>query len=145
MSSWTKIFTSANAFLFQKTNGRLGNQLGKQSILLLHTTGRKSGQTHVTPLSYFLDGRRYLVVASNWGKADQPNWYKNLRQQPRAAIQVGADTIPIDARPAEPAEYNRLWDLVTRQNEQYLKYQQGLERQIPIVILTPKSAKQNPK
>jgi deazaflavin-dependent oxidoreductase (nitroreductase family) len=137
MSSWVKIFTSINAFLYQKTNGHLGNQLGKQSILLLHTTGRKSGQTFTTPLSYYRDGRRYLVVASNWGKADQPNWYKNLRQQPRAAIQVGSATIRVEAQPAEGTEYNRLWDLVTRQNEQYPKYQKDLERQIPIVILTP--------
>jgi len=137
MTSWIKIFTSFNAFLFQKTNGRLGGRLGKQSVLLLHTTGRKSGQAYTTPLSYFLDGDTYLVVASNWGKADHPNWYKNLRQQPRANIQVGPALIPVDAHPAEGAEHDRLWELVTSQNDQYLKYQKSTERQIPIVILTP--------
>jgi F420H(2)-dependent quinone reductase len=137
MISWIKIFTSMNAFLFQKTNGRLGSRLGKQSVLLLHTSGRKSGQDYTTPLSYFRDGSNYLVVASNWGKADHPNWYKNLRQQPRANIQVGTELISVDAHPADAQEYKRLWELVTRQNDQYLKYQKSTERQIPIVILTP--------
>ena len=137
MSNWIKVFTAANAFVFQKTKGRLGSRMGKQSVMLLYTIGRKSGKTYTTPLSYYRDGNTYLLVASNWGKADHPNWFHNLWQQSRTTIQVGATTIPVEARQAEGEEYNRLWDVVTRQNDQYLKYQEGLARQIPIVILTP--------
>ncbi|MGB7540247.1 MAG: nitroreductase family deazaflavin-dependent oxidoreductase [Anaerolineales bacterium] len=137
MANWIKFFTSANAFLFRITGGRLGNRMGGQSVLLLHTIGRKSGKPYTTPLSYYRDGNAYLVVASNWGKEAHSAWFFNLLQQPRTTIQVGSTTIPVEARAAEGEEYNRLWILVTRQNDQYVKYQAGLARKIPIVILTP--------
>jgi len=61
-----------NAWLVRVTGGRIGSQLGRQSILLLHTVGRKSGKAYITPVTYFRDGDRYLVVASNWGKPEHP-------------------------------------------------------------------------
>jgi deazaflavin-dependent oxidoreductase (nitroreductase family) len=137
MSNWIIIFMAVNAFVFQKTKGRLGNRMGKQSVLLLHTLGRKSGKTYTTPLSYYRDSNSYLLVASNWGRENHPNWFHNLLQHSLTTIQVGATTIPVEARQAEGEEYNRLWEVVTSQNEQYLKYQKGLARQIPIMILTP--------
>jgi deazaflavin-dependent oxidoreductase (nitroreductase family) len=137
MGNWIKIFTAANAFLFRITKGRLGNRMGGQSVLLLHTVGRKSGKVYTTPLSYYRDGNAYLVVASNWGKEVHSDWFYNLQRHPRATIQVGATTITVEARPAEGDEYTRLWTLVTKQNDQYLKYQKGLARKIPIMILTP--------
>jgi F420H(2)-dependent quinone reductase len=140
MPTWIKFFTSANALLFRTTGGRLGNRMGGQSVLLLNTVGRKSGQPRTNPLSYYRDGDSYLVVASNWGKAAHSAWYYNLLDHPRTTIQVGAAVIPVVARPAEGKEYDRLWDLVTRQNDQYLKYQKGLSRKIPIVILIPTAA-----
>jgi deazaflavin-dependent oxidoreductase (nitroreductase family) len=114
--------------------------MGGQSVLLLHTVGRKSGKAFVTPLSYYRDGNDYLVVASNWGKEVHSDWYYNLLQNPRTTIQVGAAVIPVEARPAEGKEYDRLWTLVTGRNDQYLKYQKGLARRIPIVILAPTPA-----
>jgi deazaflavin-dependent oxidoreductase (nitroreductase family) len=137
MFPWIKLFTSANALLFRLTRGRLGNRMGGQSVLLLQTVGRKSGKTYTTPLSYYREGKAYLVVASNWGKEAHSDWYYNLLRNPRTTIQVGAAVIPVEARPAEGEEYTRLWDLVTRRNDQYIKYQKGLARRIPIVILTP--------
>ncbi len=137
MPNWIKFFTSANAFLFRLTGGRLGNRMGGQSVLLLHTVGRKSGKPYTTPLSYYRDGSAYLVVASNWGKPEHPAWFQNLEWHPRTTIQVGANVIPVDARPAEGKEYERLWALVTSLNGQYIKYQSGLARRIPVVILTP--------
>jgi deazaflavin-dependent oxidoreductase (nitroreductase family) len=137
MPNWIKFFTSANAFLFRITKGRLGNRMGGQSVLLLDTVGRKSGKVHTTPLSYYRDGHAYLVVASNWGKESHSAWFYNLLQNPRTTIQVGAAVIPVVARPAEGDEYDRVWTLVTSQNDQYLKYQKGLARKIPIVILRP--------
>jgi F420H(2)-dependent quinone reductase len=137
MANWIKIFTSANAFLFQITGGRLGNRMGGQSVLLLQTVGRKSGKPYTTPLSYYRDGDAYLVVASNWGKEVHSAWFYNLLEHPRTTIQVGGTLIPVEARPAEGKEYERLWALVTSLNDQYIKYQTGLARRIPIVILTP--------
>ncbi len=140
MAKWIKIFTSANAFLFRISGGRLGNRMGGQSVLLLHTVGRKSGKPYTTPLSYYRDGDSYLVVASNWGKEVHSAWFFNLLDHPRTTIQVGGAVIPVEARPAEGKEYERLWAQVTLLNDQYIKYQKGLARRIPIVILKPTAA-----
>jgi deazaflavin-dependent oxidoreductase (nitroreductase family) len=136
MNWLARAFVRTNALLFQLTGGRLGSQLGKQSILLLHTVGRKTGQVYTTPLAYYRDGELYLVVASNWGKDVPPNWFRNLMQSPRTAIQTRGGTFRVEARVAEGDERQRLWKLVTRRNPQYLRYQQAVTRQIPIVILT---------
>ena len=137
MSNWIKFFTTANVFVYRITKGHLGNRMGGQSVLLLHTLGRKSGKNYATSLSYYRDGDAYLVVASNWGKEYHPDWFYNLMVHPRTNIQVEATSILVDAHQAQGAEYKRLWELVTRQNRQYLQYQKGLKRKIPIMILTP--------
>ena len=111
--------------------------MGKQSVLLLHTIGRKSGLSYTTTLSYYRDGNSYLVVASNWGKETNPDWLLNLMQLPHTTIQVKATTIAVEAHVAQCEEYSRLWELVTQQNNQYVQYQKRLKRKIPIVILTP--------
>jgi F420H(2)-dependent quinone reductase len=137
MPNWIKYFTGANAFLFRVSGGRLGNRMGGQSVLLLHTVGRKSGKPYTTPLSYYRDGNTYLVVASNWGKEAHSAWFYNLLDHPRTTIQVGGTVIPVEAHPAGGKEYERLWALVTQRNDQYIKYQKDLVRRIPVVILTP--------
>ena len=136
-----KFFTVANVFVYQKTKGQLGNRMGRQSVLLLNSIGRKSGKQHTTTLSYYRDESTYLVMGSNWGKENHPDWYFNLMQQPRTIIQVGPNIIQVEARAARGEEYQRLWELVTRLNDQYIHYQTGLKRKIPIVILTPMTSK----
>ncbi len=135
--SLTKVFVRGNAWVFRRTNGRLGSRMGKQSVLLLNTVGRKSGRTYTTPLSYFRDGPNYLVVASNWGQEEPPDWFRNLMQNRRTTIQVKDETMQVEARQAEGEEYARLWKLVTSQNGQYLAYQKKVTRQIPVVVLKP--------
>jgi deazaflavin-dependent oxidoreductase (nitroreductase family) len=108
MINWHKFFTAANVFIYQKTKGRLGNRMGRQSVLLLHTTGRKSGKSYVTSLSFYRDGNTYLVVASNWGKEYHPDWFLNLMQHPHTTIQVGHIKIEVEARQALEEEYKRL-------------------------------------
>lgn len=137
MTNWNNLFARANVFVYRITKGRLGNKLGKQSVLLLHTIGRKSGRSFFSTLSFYRDGNSYLVVASNWGKESNPDWLLNLMQEPRTNIQVNATTITVEARLAEGEEYLRLWELVTRQNSQYIRYQTGLKRKIAIVVLSP--------
>ncbi len=137
MIRWTKFFTAANVFIFRATKGRLGSQLGRQSVLLLKTVGRKSGKSYLTTVTYFRDGTDYLLVGSNWGKEYHPDWLLNLMQHPVTTIQVGGKTIMVEARQAQEDEYRRLWQLVIRKNEQYIQYQGYMRRRIPIVILTP--------
>jgi deazaflavin-dependent oxidoreductase (nitroreductase family) len=113
--------------------------MGGQSVLLLQTVGRKSGKERVTPLSYYRDGDNYLVVGSNWGKETPPDWYLNLLRQPKASIQVKDKAFAVEAHEAAEGDYGRLWALVCSQNPQYAKYQQGIKRRIPIVVLRPTS------
>ena len=80
------------------------------------------------------------MVASNWGKPGHPDWLLNLRRQPRAAILVNGQSVSVVASEAKGDEYTRLWELVTRQNSQFLAYQKMAARQIPVVILTPVDA-----
>ena len=137
MNIWTKTFVAVNALIYRLSDGRLGSRMGKQSVLLLHTVGRSSGKNYVTPLSFYRDGANYLIVASNWGEKDQPDWFRNLMQKPQTTIKVKDQTIQVKARQMAGKEYDRLWSLVTKQNEQYLQYQRGLQRRIPIIVLTP--------
>ncbi len=137
MPDWNKVFTEVNVFIYQISKGRLGNRMGRQSVLLLNTTGRKSGKQHVTSLSYYKDGNSYLVVASNWGKKTHPDWSLNLLKTPQTTIQVGPKLIQVEARQAQEEDYLRLWELISLKNNQYIQYQKGLQRKIPIVILTP--------
>ena len=83
-----KWFMSINSFLLRISRGRIGSKLGTQTILLLHTTGRKSGQERVIPIAYFDYEGKYLIVASNWGKDKNAEWYLNLKHQPRAMLEV---------------------------------------------------------
>jgi deazaflavin-dependent oxidoreductase (nitroreductase family) len=132
-----KWFTDFNAFLIHVTAGKIGSQLGTQSILLLHTVGRKSGQPRVTPIAYFDHQGKYLLVASNWGREKNADWLLNLRQQARANIEVKGKSLPVQARESGGDEYSRLWKFVTARHAQYLKYQEMTSRRIPIVVLEP--------
>ena len=137
MSFFNRQFVSFNVFVYRITKGRLGSRLRDQQVLLLHTVGRSSGKTYTTPLSYYRDGNNYLVVASAWGAKEQPDWFRNLMQSPRTTIQVRDQTIEVKARQTAGKEYDRLWDIVSRQNASYVEYQRKLQRRIPIVTLTP--------
>jgi F420H(2)-dependent quinone reductase len=137
MNIITKFFVKANVYLFRISGGRLGSRMGKQSVLLLHTLGRKSGKSFSTTLSYYRDGENYLVVASNWGREVPPDWFLNLLKQPDTTIQVKGKDIQVVARQADGDDYSRLWEWIARYNSQYIEYQKSLTRRIPIVILTP--------
>jgi F420H(2)-dependent quinone reductase len=123
-----------NAFLIRLTNGRIGSKLGTQTILLLETTGRKTGQPRVIPIAYFSHEGKYLIVASNWGKDKDADWYLNLLKTPRAKLTVNGKTIPVEAHAAQGDEYARLWKFATERHPPYLNYQKMTSRHIPIVV-----------
>jgi deazaflavin-dependent oxidoreductase (nitroreductase family) len=100
-------------------------------------SSRKSGKKYLTPLSYFKDGNNYILVASNWGQADHPQWYKNLLKEPETLIQVRSKKIPVRMKQSDEQDYVRLWMLVTRLNRHYVRYQARMDRKIPIVVLEP--------
>jgi F420H(2)-dependent quinone reductase len=132
-----KLFMDINAFLIRLTKGRIGGKLGTQTILLLETTGRKSGQPRVIPIAYFFHEGKYLIVASNWGKDKNASWYLNLKKNPRATLTVNGRKIPVEAHEAWGDEYARLWKFATERNPPYLRYQEMTSRHIPIVVFQP--------
>lgn len=132
-----RIFMAVNSFFIRATRGRIGAQLGTQTILLLHTVGRKSGQPRVTPIAYFHYEGKYLIVESNWSKDPHADWYFNLRNQAQTSIEVNGGTIQVKVGFAEGDEYIRLWEYVTKKHPPYLDYQKMTKRKIPIVVLDP--------
>ena len=129
-----KLFMDINTFLLRISRGRIASKLGTQTILLLETTGRKTGQLREIPIAYFFHEGKYLIVASNWGRDKHADWYLNLLKNPRAKLTVKGKTIPVQARDTQGDEYDRLWKFATEQNPPYLNYQKMTSRHIPIVV-----------
>ena len=132
-----KLLMTINVFLYRLTNGLIGGKMAGRSVLLLHTIGRKSGKSYITPTNYYRDGENYVLVASNWGKTNNPAWFFNLMNRPETIIEVKAQRLPVRARSAKLDEYERLWTMVTQQNAYYVRYQSQIKRKIPLVILAP--------
>jgi deazaflavin-dependent oxidoreductase (nitroreductase family) len=132
-----KWFMAINSFLIRVSGGRIGSKLGSQTVLILHTVGRKSGQPRAIPIAYFDYEGYYLIVASNWGKDRHADWYLNLKKQPRATVEVKGKTITVRTREARGEEYTRLWNFATQKHPPYLDYQTMTTRRIPIVVLEP--------
>jgi deazaflavin-dependent oxidoreductase (nitroreductase family) len=132
-----KWFTAFNTFLIQASGGKVGSKLGSQTILLLHSVGRKSGKHSITPIAYFNVDDIFFVVASNWGRETNAAWYHNLQANPKTSIEVKGKNIPVIARAAQDAEYSRLWQYAVEHHPPYLDYQKMTSRKIPIVVFEP--------
>ncbi len=135
--TFIKWFMTLNSFFIRISGGWIGSRLGKQTILLLQTIGRKSGELRTTPIAYFDYEGKYLLVASNWGRDRQADWFLNLQVQPRAQVRVRGRTISVAAREAQGGEYAHLWKFATERHPPYLNYQKMTSRHIPIVLLEP--------
>ena len=122
---------------YQETDGQVGYLWNGVPILLLTTTGRRSGQPRTNALIVGRNGDDYLVVASQGGMPTHPNWYWNLSDTPEAEIQVKAEHLAVTARTAGDSEKPRLWKIVTDAWPNYDTYQTRTDRVIPVVVLTP--------
>jgi deazaflavin-dependent oxidoreductase (nitroreductase family) len=120
---------------FRACQGALTGQLAGAPILLLTTTGARTGRRHTTPLGYVRDGQRHVVAASKAGAPANPDWYVNLLASPAASVETGTETFAARAAIAEGAERSRLFGLLAAQWPMQLGYQQKTTRQIPVVIL----------
>ncbi len=133
MSDWnTQIIEE-----FRANGGKVGGHFEGAPLLLLHTTGAKSGQARVNPMMYQADGDNFAVFASKAGAPTNPDWYHNLVANPRASIEVGDTTLNVVARVAEGDDRDRLW---SRQKELYpgfADYEAKTTREIPVVVLEP--------
>ena len=125
----------AMTWLYEKSGGRLSSRVGNMDMLVLQTTGRKSGAQRSHTLQYMPDGTNYVIVASNNGQDHHPGWYYNLLSNPRVHIQVGRRKQAALATVAEPEEYARLWPLLIAKNPPWEAYARRTTRKIPVVIL----------
>jgi deazaflavin-dependent oxidoreductase (nitroreductase family) len=132
-----KAFFHAHAEVYERSGGRVGAWLGLPTLLLTFT-GRKSGKTYSTPLVYFEDRGSYVVVGSDGAARRDPQWWKNLEVNPNGSIRVGRRQLEVRARLATGAERERLWELGKGVNPMWAKYQARTDRELPVVLLTPK-------
>jgi deazaflavin-dependent oxidoreductase (nitroreductase family) len=120
---------------FRANGGQLGGGFAGAPMLLLHTTGAKSGKERVNPLAYQEDGERLVVFASKAGAPSNPGWYYNLKANPAVTVEVGTETAPFTARVAEGEEHDRLWTRQKQLMPGFAEYEKTAGRVIPVVVL----------
>lgn len=136
-----KAFTGAHEAVFRASKGRFLGRAGGMPVVLLETTGRKSGQQRSTMLTApVVDGERVVLVASFGGDARHPAWFLNLRDHPDVVVTMEGRTRPMRARVATAEEKAELWPRITSTYRGYAAYQRRTERDIPVVILEPRPA-----
>jgi deazaflavin-dependent oxidoreductase (nitroreductase family) len=132
-----QLFGAEHVRVYRETGGERGYRWRGTTILLLTTTGRKSGDEHTTPLIHRTDGEdRWVIVASKGGAPEHPGWYQNLLAEADATIQVRDEVIPVHADTAEGEERERLWKSMTEDWPAYEDYKTKTDREIPVVVLT---------
>jgi deazaflavin-dependent oxidoreductase (nitroreductase family) len=120
---------------FRANAGKLGGQFEGAPMLLLHSTGAKTGTERVNPMMYQQAGDAWAVFASKGGAPTNPDWYHNLVAHPSAEIEVGAEVVPVKARVAEGDEREGIWTKQKAAYPGFAEYEQNTPRRIPVVIL----------
>ena len=142
-----KIFrymSKGHVWLYRATGGRVSSKWRVGAgfrkpvpTLLLEHTGRKSGKDYVSPLIYIRDGADIVVVASQGGRPEDPQWYRNLVANPDASVQIGAQRYPVRAVTAGAEDRARLWPALVDAYADFDRYQSWTQREIPVVLLKP--------
>ena len=130
-----RILGGVHRAVYRLTGGKVGGKIGPARVLLLTTTGRKSGRPRTQPLLYTPAGDGYAVIASKGGAPQHPLWYLNLQANPHVEVTVGRETRQLRARDAEGEERERLWRAMTRVYAGYDRYAEKTSRRIPVVVL----------
>ena len=120
---------------FRANRGKSGGPMEGRALLLLTTTGAKSGQLRTTPMMYIPDGDRLLVIASNAGAPIHPDWYHNLVAYPEVTVEVGNEIFEAIAIVAEGPERQRLWTRIVELYPFFADHQAKVTRQIPVIVL----------
>jgi deazaflavin-dependent oxidoreductase (nitroreductase family) len=133
-----RVWGKLNVPIYRATRGRLMNKVGRAPVMLLTSTGRRSGQPRTAPVLYLADGERLIVVSSNGGNNHAPGWSYNLKANPDAEVEIGDEHRQVRARVAEGEERAGLW---RRMNEQYAgfeQYDETTSREIAVFVLEPR-------
>ena len=121
---------------FRANKGKVGGYFEGANMLILHTTGAKSGKERVNPLVYAKDGDRFVVAASKGGAPTNPDWYYNLLANPNATVEVGTEQFPVKATlVTEEPERSRLYAKMVAHRSGFGEYEEKTTRTIPAVVL----------
>ncbi len=120
---------------FHANGGKVGGPFAGVGILLLHTTGAKSGKPRVNPVAYRRDGDDFVIIASKGGAPTNPDWFHNLRAHPDVTVEVGTEQFDVKARITEDGERERRWTETKGELPQFGEYEQKTDRQIPVIVL----------
>lgn len=136
MNEAENLFGDDHVRRYRETGGEVGHIWRKGStILLLTTTGRKSGEKRTAPLIYAEDGDRYVIVASKGGAPEHPGWYLNLEKTPEVELQVKGEVFRARAHTVKGEERERLWQKANKIWPQYDEYAANTKREIPVIVL----------
>lgn len=131
MSDWNRKIIEE----FRANEGRVGEYFANMTLLLLHTTGAKSGINRLNPVAYTEDGDRLVIIASKGGADTDPDWYYNVVANPHVTIEVGAEKYDAIAIVAEEPERTRLYDQMAGQYPGFEEYRQKTSRVIPVITI----------
>ena len=120
---------------FHANGGKVGGQFAGGSLLLLTTTGAKSGKRRVNPLAYTTDGDRLVIIASKGGAPSSPDWYYNLVAHPKVTVEVGTETFEVTATVVAGEERDILYAKQAALMPGFAEYQKKTTRKIPVVVL----------
>jgi deazaflavin-dependent oxidoreductase (nitroreductase family) len=140
VAKFARLATAAHVALYRLSGGVVGGRAQHMPVLLLTTTGRKSGKEHTTPLVYLADGDDYVVIASNGGQAKLPNWWLNMRESKQACIELGRKHLRVQVQEANAEERERLWPRMVACRAGHERYQERTPYPLPLVILHPAEA-----
>ena len=133
----TRLFYTLHRAIYRLSGGRIFSRSVGCPVVLLTTTGRKSGEPRTAPIFGFREGESIVVVPSNAGKKNYPSWYFNLRANPEAQVQLGSEIRRVRAREETSEERERHWPFLASQYGGYQVYRERTDRHIPVVILEP--------
>ncbi len=120
---------------FRTNAGKVGGPFEGVPLLLLTTTGAKSGQLRTTPVGYMLDGERFVIFGTNGGRPNNTDWYYNLLAHPQATIEVGTETFEVTAVELKGQERDQLWARQLEHASVFAEYQARTTRTIPVIAL----------
>lgn len=132
-----KLFMAVHVWIYRLSGGKLGGTMRGFKVLLLTTTGRKSGKTYTTPLGRFDHEDGYIIVASNAGQPTHPAWYYNLKSNPHVTVQVLDRVIPATAEVLSGEARMEAWRQVITTAPLYANYEKQTTREIPLILLHP--------
>lgn len=124
---------------FRANDGKVGGYFENTPLLLLHTTGAKSGKERVNPVAYFENNGSYVVIASKGGAPDNPDWYHNILANPEVSVEVGTEQFEATASVTSEPERTELYAQMAEINPGFKEYEENTSRSIPVITLSPKS------